>query len=169
VTYLSQAGTLEEYEKVFTLSPGQTFEDDFSTPTREHVFTATATSNPDGVVINFDYFSDVSALATIELDSDLSFAIGQDFDKASGRHWYYHSASGSYSVVYLFTATLLDSVLPGDIDGDGDVDAVDQSLFVSVLLGADIDPLHVNRSDLNADGVANGADVEQFVIALLGG
>jgi len=65
--------------------------------------------------------------------------------------------------------TPISSDLAGDIDGDGDVDAVDQALFVSVLLGDDVDPLHVQRSDLSADGSANGGDVQAFINAILGG
>ncbi|MBK8268773.1 MAG: hypothetical protein IPK83_10915 [Planctomycetes bacterium] len=50
-----------------------------------------------------------------------------------------------------------------------DADATDQSLFVSVLIGIDVEPEHVSRSDLNGDGIANGADVQPMVVALIGG
>ena len=57
---------------------------------------------------------------------------------------------------------------PGDIDGDGDVDEADQMLFVQVLLSIDTgDPLHVVRSDLNGDDLANGGDIRLFVDARL--
>lgn len=59
--------------------------------------------------------------------------------------------------------------LPGDIDGDGDVDDNDQVLFIQVLLGLDTDPAHVARCDLTGDDLANGSDVEPFVEARLPG
>lgn len=57
--------------------------------------------------------------------------------------------------------------LVGDIDADGDVDSVDQELFVGVLLGTNTNPLHVARSDLNGDSATNGADVPAMTAALL--
>lgn len=58
---------------------------------------------------------------------------------------------------------------PGDIDGDGDVDLTDRALFVDVLLGMDQTPERVARSDVNSDGMANGADISPWVVTLLGG
>jgi len=57
----------------------------------------------------------------------------------------------------------------GDIDGDGDVDGADLSLFAAVLLGSDGDPGHVTRADLNADGASDGRDCQPFVNAMIGG
>jgi len=55
----------------------------------------------------------------------------------------------------------------GDIDGDGDVDLVDRDLFAGVLVGTNLDPLHVLRSDLNGDGSADGDDVALMTAALV--
>lgn len=54
-----------------------------------------------------------------------------------------------------------------DIDGDGDVDGDDQSIFIAVLLGGDTNPVHIQRSDISGDGFANGADVTGFVACRL--
>lgn len=57
--------------------------------------------------------------------------------------------------------------IPGDIDGDGDVDLTDRDVFVATLTGADNDPQHVSRSDLNGDGRADGMDVQELVATFL--
>ncbi len=59
--------------------------------------------------------------------------------------------------------------LAGDIDADGDLDDVDQALFISVLIGDESDAAYVARSDLNGDGLPDGRDVPAFVSARLGG
>ena len=58
--------------------------------------------------------------------------------------------------------------VPGDIDGDGDVDMVDRDLFVAVLLGANANAEYADRSDMNGDGTANGIDAGLFTLALTG-
>lgn len=58
--------------------------------------------------------------------------------------------------------------LSGDIDCDDDVDAVDQALFIQILLGIDTgDPQHILRSDLDGSGTADGIDIRFFVSAVL--
>jgi hypothetical protein len=57
--------------------------------------------------------------------------------------------------------------IAGDIDGDGDVDASDQSMFVSVMIGTDTDAVHISRCDLNADLSTDGRDVPPFVAVML--
>lgn len=56
-----------------------------------------------------------------------------------------------------------DSALCGDMDGDGDFEPDDLAIFVAVLVGADLDPCHIHRADINLDGLANGLDIQPFV------
>lgn len=65
------------------------------------------------------------------------------------------------------TLLVASNLFPGDITGDGAVNASDVSAFVAVVLGTDANPAHRTRSDMNGDGAANGADVQPFVAALI--
>ncbi len=56
----------------------------------------------------------------------------------------------------------------GDINCDGVVNQTDVGLFVSVLVGTDVDPSHVSRSDMNNNGTTNGLDIQPFVQTYLG-
>ncbi|MCB9853863.1 MAG: hypothetical protein H6819_12255 [Phycisphaerales bacterium] len=58
--------------------------------------------------------------------------------------------------------------IPGDVNGDGDVDIDDVQLFVAVLLGVDSDPYRVLVSDVNVDGTPDGKDVQPFTLIVLG-
>jgi len=68
-----------------------------------------------------------------------------------------------------FTLTPGVPAIPGDIDGNGFVDAADATLFVAGLLGNDTDPQHLLRADMNHDGHANGNDCQLFIAAWIGG
>ncbi len=59
-------------------------------------------------------------------------------------------------------------VIPGDINGDGDVNLDDPATLVQVLLGSEIAPAFVARADLNGDGRADGLDIMPLVGILLG-
>lgn len=61
-----------------------------------------------------------------------------------------------------------ESLVPGDIDGDGDVDLGDRDLFIDVLLGTNANPNHMARADMNGDGAADGRDCPRLVSALFG-
>lgn len=56
---------------------------------------------------------------------------------------------------------------PADMDNDGDFDAADRTIFVSVLLGLDTDASHIARSDFDGNGTVNGEDVAEYVSATL--
>ena len=58
--------------------------------------------------------------------------------------------------------------LGGDCDDSGNVDQSDVACFVSALLGVDTEPSGgIMRSDVNGDGLTDGADVQPFVDLLL--
>ncbi|MCB9851662.1 MAG: hypothetical protein H6819_01095 [Phycisphaerales bacterium] len=62
----------------------------------------------------------------------------------------------------------IDNIAPltGDIDGNGELDANDAIMLASVLGGLDNDPIHIERCDMNFDGVADGRDIQSFVSAM---
>ena len=55
-----------------------------------------------------------------------------------------------------------------DFDTNGVLDEVDLAVFLDVLLGVDIDPMHVVIADLNGDGAADGRDISLFLSLILG-
>ena len=62
----------------------------------------------------------------------------------------------------------LNTLLPGDIDADGDVDIDDMNALVNVLMGSELDPGYAARADLNGDNNNNGMDIRPFIDTLLG-
>ena len=60
------------------------------------------------------------------------------------------------------------TVLPGDLNADGQVNASDLQLEVNVILGTQTDPAIVSRSDINGDGQRNASDLQKLVNIILG-
>lgn len=58
-------------------------------------------------------------------------------------------------------------IVAADIDADCDADELDVDLFVQVLLGENTDPDHIDRSDLDGNDTADGADIALFLSAYL--
>ncbi len=56
---------------------------------------------------------------------------------------------------------------PGDINGDGLVNAFDIDPFVAVLVGVETDPDWVCSADCNGDGLVNAFDIDPFVALLV--
>ncbi|HKQ48848.1 MAG TPA: LamG domain-containing protein [Phycisphaerae bacterium] len=67
------------------------------------------------------------------------------------------------------TGATLRQGLRGDIDGDGDVDAVDLDLFVAVLLETSLETSYRIAADFTGDGMANGQDMQGFIPCYIGG
>lgn len=107
--------------------------------------------------------ADMAQAVTTDADGLISVAL----TISGGQPSVYVSKEGGHPPRLIIA--LVPDEIAGDIDGDGDVDEADQALFVAVLLGIDPDALHVARSDLSGDGLANGDDVSLFVAARLSG
>jgi hypothetical protein len=58
--------------------------------------------------------------------------------------------------------------IPGDIDGDGNLDMDDVAAFIAVLLGNPMDPHHVERSNLDGEEPVDGRDIQPFVALMTG-
>jgi hypothetical protein len=72
VDYSLDGTTLvENYNKDFVVDAGG-FVDDFSTPTRTKIFTASVARQAGDVVVTIDYFNDVGIFHTIELHTSLT-------------------------------------------------------------------------------------------------
>lgn len=51
----------------------------------------------------------------------------------------------------------------GDMDNDGDVDALDVNLFTAAVLGAPLAPEYTPRADIDGNGTIDGADIDAFM------
>lgn len=59
------------------------------------------------------------------------------------------------------------SGIPGDIDGNGELNELDIALFTEVLLGIETTQVYIDRCKLNGDDQADGLDVQPFTEAFL--
>jgi hypothetical protein len=60
--------------------------------------------------------------------------------------------------------SVVPSVLPADVNGDGQVNGLDVDPFVATLLGGG----YQAAADMNGDGLVNGIDVDPFVAVVVG-
>ena len=101
VNYAPSAGTAEVYQHDFSLTAGAGYQDDRSTATREHRLNVSSIVRPARVEITANYFSDVSALSSVNTVMTLRMRkVGRAVEIANGFHRQYHSATGSYTVSY---------------------------------------------------------------------
>lgn len=103
VDYLLNGVLVEGYARDFEVVEGTIFEDDFSTPTRQKGFSASAgkTTGPASVVMN--YFNDVGVFTSIMVDTSVPLIKGKT-TSTSGRHTF--STSQGVSGNHLTTYTL---------------------------------------------------------------
>jgi hypothetical protein len=104
-----QDGTVvdtESYDKEFLVEPGVPFEDDFSTPTRFKLFTASAEQVRNKTIVTMTYFSDVGTFESVDFASRLTLVGARNTETTSGDFTFSTSlepASGHYSVDYALT------------------------------------------------------------------
>lgn len=107
VAYAPGAGVGETFQHEFAVAVGTPYTHDTSTPVRQHVLNASVRPLRLSWVIDVDYFSDVAAVASVGVGTALRMKQNQRADVTSGRHYYYHSLSGSYSVSHTLRCTRL--------------------------------------------------------------
>lgn len=93
----------ELYENVFFVDVGVPFEDDFSTPTRFKIFTASVAQVRNGTVVTMTYFNDLTTFDSIDFRSQATLLAAQATETASGDYTFSTSrdpASGHYAVNY---------------------------------------------------------------------
>ena len=89
-----------------------------------------------------------------------------DFDPGNGVLTLTAAAFRDIFAVKLGTNELSAPVIPEEINGDGEVNAVDVQLVINAALGIPI-PVGLT-ADINADGLVNAVDVQLVIVAALG-
>jgi hypothetical protein len=141
--------------------------------------------NPIGLVLYVDIAPDVMHSYYLALQSDLSYS--WYIDGVVVNSGQYPSAFPTVSAQLIWAAAywaqdhttkweyVRYGVIPpdnsGDFNNNGAVDETDVYYFVDCLLGPDYDAAGpgCKWADMNADGSADGADVQLFVTAMTGG
>ena len=96
----------ESYQNAFIVAPGAAFEDDFSTPTRTKLFTASMQQGQNRAVVTITYFNDVSTFNSVEFNTQMAIINGQTAETASGSQTFSTSTdplSGHYTTSYELT------------------------------------------------------------------
>jgi len=107
-------------------------------------------------------------LVATMLSSSTAFRSNEFIGVATGNSW--DAGNLAQNTAALKVANFIrfkSAPLYGDIDVDGDVDFTDLGLFVDALLDFPQDPVHLERSDLDGVGGANGEDVAAFIMLAL--
>jgi hypothetical protein len=86
VDYLKNGALAESYQKAFTVTPGASFTDDFSTPTRQKLFTASTLLDAGKTVVGINYFNDVGVFDAEEFSTKLTLKKVGVLESTSGSH-----------------------------------------------------------------------------------
>lgn len=62
-----------------------------------------------------------------------------------------------------------DEVLPGDVNGDGEINITDVTMLIFALLNDDFSDIDMENADVNGDGMVNITDVVTLIYNLLNG
>jgi hypothetical protein len=93
----------ETYHNAFIVAPGADFQDDFSTPTRTKLFTASMQQGENRAVVTITYFNDVSTFNSVEFNAQMAILNGQTAETTSGSQTFSTSTaplSGHYTTSY---------------------------------------------------------------------
>lgn len=108
VDYLLNGILVEPYSRDFVVEEGTPFQDDFSTPTREKGFSATAGKTGGKASVVMNYFNDVGVFTSIMVDTSVPLMKGTPMTSA-GRHTFSTSqgVAGNHLTVYSLTCQRL--------------------------------------------------------------
>ena len=93
VEYVHDTVTVEQYQIDFVVEEGVVFEDDFSTPLREGLFTATVAKDANNAVVTIDYFNDVGTFHAIGFHTNLTIHASGKFESTSGSNGFFASSA----------------------------------------------------------------------------
>lgn len=133
-------------------------------------FTLSGTSNVNPVTINLDAPLAADAYTLTISDALTGFSSAQTLDGEladASQAASLPSGDGVAGGSAVIRFSIVPCNMPADINVDCVRDETDIDIFSSVLIGIDVDPLHTARSDLNASGAANAADIQELVDAFL--
>ena len=91
VNYSLNNTLVEGYSREFSVAEGATYTHDFSTPTRQKVFTATLLRDGPRSVLSIDYFNDVGTFNAISVDTSVRMLRPGALEATSGRQGFYTS------------------------------------------------------------------------------
>ena len=77
-----------------------------------------------------------------------------------------YTSGASTLVEYEFVVAV--SNIPGDIDGDGEVNGLDINKLINIVLGKASADSFGGNADLNGDGDINGLDINALINIILG-
>lgn len=86
VDYLKNGVLAESYQKAFIVTPGTAFSDDFSTPARQKLFTASTLLDAGKTVVGINYFNDVGVFDAEEFSTKLTLHKAGVLESTSGSH-----------------------------------------------------------------------------------
>lgn len=86
INYLVNGALVEPYTNSFVIARGETIVDDFSTATREKVFTATMSRIDGKLLVSINYFNDVGVFTAIDLDASVRIRGVGVLETTAGSH-----------------------------------------------------------------------------------
>ena len=95
VDYVLNGNATESYQKIFVIEPGLSFDDDFSTFTRQKTFSASTVLDAGNTVVGISYFNDVGVFDAIDFSTKLTLHKKGVAESTSGSHTFTTTAGGT--------------------------------------------------------------------------